>query len=155
MPNGLILARKQSWGGLLLIAAAALPLPVKAASAGPVATAYDRIGAASWYGTAYHGRSTASGETFDMNGLTAAHRRLAFGSWVRVTNMANNRSLVVRINDRGPYRKGRIIDLSRRAADLLGFEQDGLARVRVRTVAPHPRYARDRHPIRLRPPAGL
>ena len=137
--------------GLPAITAVAVLL---ATSAGSGAVAYDRVGAASWYGKAYHGRSTASGEIFDMNGLTAAHRQLAFGSWVRVTNMTNQRSLVVRINDRGPYRKGRIIDLSRRAADLLGFEQDGLARVRVQKVAPHPRYARDRYPVRLRPPAG-
>lgn len=119
---------------------------------------YDRTGEASWYGERYHGRSTASGEIFDMNALTAAHRRLAFGTWVRVTNLANRRSLVVRITDRGPYARGRIIDLSRRAADLLGFERSGVARVRVETVQTVENIRknglkfRDRHPVRLRPP---
>jgi rare lipoprotein A len=95
---------------------------------------YNRIGEASWYGKRYHGRTTANGERFDMNALTAAHRRLPFGTLVRVTNLSNKRSLVVRINDRGPYAGGRIIDLSRRAASILGFQRLGVARVRVQTV---------------------
>ena len=77
-------------------------------------------GIASWYGGRFHGRKTASGEAFDMNALTAAHRKLPFGSWVRVRNLVNGRSVDVRINDRGPYIKQRVIDLSRAAAQALG-----------------------------------
>ena len=77
-------------------------------------------GIASWYGPGFHGHKTANGETFNMDGLTAAHRWLPFGSWVRVQNMVNGRSIDVRINDRGPYIKRRIIDLSRAAARALG-----------------------------------
>ncbi len=77
-------------------------------------------GIASWYGKQFHGRKTASGERFDMDALTAAHPRLPFGSWVRVHNPANGRSVDVRINDRGPHIKRRIIDLSRAAARALG-----------------------------------
>ena len=78
-------------------------------------------GIASWYGKQFHGRRTASGERFDMEALTAAHPKLPFGSWVRVRNLINGRSIDVRINDRGPYIKRRIIDLSRAAAQALGF----------------------------------
>lgn len=78
-------------------------------------------GIASWYGKQFHGRKTASGERFDMEALTAAHPKLPFGSWVRVRNLINGRSIDVRINDRGPYIKRRIIDLSRAAAQALGF----------------------------------
>ena len=77
-------------------------------------------GIASWYGGRFHGRKTASGEAFDMHALTAAHPKLPFGSWVRVRNLGNGRSVDVRINDRGPYIKRRIIDLSRAAARVLG-----------------------------------
>ena len=77
-------------------------------------------GIASWYGGRFHGRKTASGEAFDMHALTAAHPKLPFGSWVRVRNLVNGRSVDVRINDRGPYVKRRIIDLSRAAARALG-----------------------------------
>lgn len=86
---------------------------------------------ASYYGRAHDGRRTASGEIFDMNGLTAAHRTLPFGTRVRVTNLANGRQAVVRINDRGPFRRGRIIDLSYAAARKLGLVRRGVARVRV------------------------
>ncbi len=79
-------------------------------------------GIASWYGGRFHGRKTASGEAFNMDALTAAHRNLPFGSWVRVRNLGNGRSVDVRINDRGPYIKRRIIDLSRAAARALGVE---------------------------------
>ena len=78
-------------------------------------------GIASWYGKQFHGRKTASGERFDMEALTAAHPKLPFGSWVRVRNLINGRSVDVRINDRGPYIKRRVIDLSRAAAQALGF----------------------------------
>ena len=103
---------------------------------GPAAAGdYDRTGKASWYGKRYHGRTTASGERFNMNAMTAAHRTLPFGTRVRVTNLANRRSVVLTINDRGPYAGRRIIDVSRRAAEMLGFIQSGVVRVRVHTVA--------------------
>jgi rare lipoprotein A len=86
-------------------------------------------GMASWYGPGFHGRRTASGETFNSSGLTAAHRYLPFGTRVRVTNLRNGRSVVVRINDRGPFSGGRVIDLSRGAAAIIGVFQSGVAPV--------------------------
>ena len=96
--------------------------------------AYRETGIASWYGPGFHGRFTANGETYDQNALTGAHRTLPMPSIVRVTNLENGRSVKVRINDRGPFKNGRIIDLSRRAADLLGFTEKGTAKVRVEVV---------------------
>lgn len=96
---------------------------------------YSESGIASWYGPGFHGKSTANGERFDANDLTAAHRTLQMPSLVRVTNLENGRSLVVRVNDRGPYSKGRVIDVSSRAADLLGFKGRGTAKVRVDILA--------------------
>jgi rare lipoprotein A len=93
---------------------------------------YDRRGLASWYGHAFHGRKTANGEFFDMNALTAAHKTLPLPSYAYVTNLQNSRTILVRINDRGPYKPNRIIDLSRAAARALAFEGLGLAEVRVR-----------------------
>ncbi len=95
---------------------------------------YNETGIASWYGPGFHGKATANGERFDQNALTAAHRTLPMPSMVRVTNLDNGRSIKVRINDRGPFKNGRIIDLSRRAADLLGFRRQGTAKVRVEIV---------------------
>lgn len=92
---------------------------------------YDETGVASWYGTDFHGKSTANGERYDMDALTAAHRTLPLPSIVRVTNLENGRSIRLRVNDRGPYARGRILDVSRHAAELLGFNQQGTARVRV------------------------
>ena len=92
---------------------------------------YDETGIASWYGNDFHGKNTANGELYDMDALTAAHRTLPLPVIARVTNLENGRSLLVRVNDRGPYARGRIIDLSRRAAQLLGFYDKGTARVRV------------------------
>lgn len=97
---------------------------------------YDRTGTASWYGDDFHGRLTANGEVFDMNRLTAAHPTLPLPSLVRVTNIENGRSLVVRVNDRGPFVHDRIIDLSRASANTLGFRTQGTARVRVQYVGP-------------------
>lgn len=91
-------------------------------------------GIASWYGPGFHGRQTASGERFDQNALTAAHRSLAFGTRVRVTNLSNGRSVVVTINDRGPFVGGRIIDLSKQAAAKIGMVRQGTAKVRVEVV---------------------
>ncbi|OIR00316.1 rare lipoprotein A precursor [mine drainage metagenome] len=96
---------------------------------------YDETGIASWYGPHFDKQYTANGERFDQNEVTAAHRTLPMPSFVRVTNLDNGRSLVVRINDRGPFAHGRILDLSRRAAQLLGMEGTGTARVRVQIMA--------------------
>ncbi len=92
---------------------------------------YDEVGVASWYGHLFHGRYTANREIYDMDALTAAHPTLPLPSYVRVTNRSNGRSLVLRVNDRGPYANDRIIDLSRKAAQLLGMEKSGTAPVRV------------------------
>jgi rare lipoprotein A len=92
---------------------------------------YDRTGTASWYGSDFHGRRTANGETYDMDALTAAHPTLPMPTIARVTNLDNGRSVIVRINDRGPFAEDRIIDMSRAGARELGFENAGLARVRV------------------------
>ena len=96
---------------------------------------YREVGVASWYGPGFHGRSTANGEQYDMNDLTAAHRTLPMPSVVQVTNLGNGRSIKLRVNDRGPFVGNRIIDVSRRAAQLLGFHIDGTARVQVEIVA--------------------
>ena len=98
------------------------------------AKSYDRVGVASWYGAAFHGRRTANGERFDMHALTAAHPTLPLSTVVRVTNLDNGRSVAVRINDRGPYARGRIIDMSKAGAHALGFTENGTARVRVSVV---------------------
>jgi peptidoglycan lytic transglycosylase len=95
---------------------------------------YDRTGIASWYGEQFNERYTANGEVFDLNGLTAAHTTLPMPTIVQVTNLDNGRSLQLRVNDRGPFVGGRIIDVSRRAAQLLGFETRGTAPVRVKVL---------------------
>lgn len=92
---------------------------------------YSEVGIASWYGSDFHDKRTANGEKYDMNTLTAAHRTLPIPSIVRVTNLENGRSLVLRVNDRGPYAKNRIIDISKRGAQLLGYQMQGTAKVRV------------------------
>lgn len=113
----------------------ALPMTVSAsteeASEGLEAQAYSKLGNASYYSSRLHGRRTASGEPYDQTALTAAHPDLPFGTIVCVTNTRNGQSVAVRINDRGPYTGGRIIDLSRRAARDLGMINAGSARVRV------------------------
>lgn len=111
---------------LVLQACGSTPPPVS----GPVVVSVQQ-GKASYYGTRHHGRKTASGERFNKNALTAAHRTLPFGSLVRVTNLNNHKSIVVRINDRGPYAKGRIIDLSEQAAREINMIRAGVAQVRV------------------------
>lgn len=92
---------------------------------------YDRTGMASWYGPAFHGRMTANGEIFDQFALSAAHPTMPLPSYARVTNLKNGRSVIVRVNDRGPFAHNRIIDLSRAAAEALDFISDGTAKVRV------------------------
>lgn len=99
---------------------------------------YDEVGIASWYGDAFHGRPTATGEIYDMNGLSAAHTTLPLPSLAEVTNLRTGQSVVVRLNDRGPFVGDRIIDLSRGAADALGVRSQGLAEVRVRWLGPAP-----------------
>jgi len=109
---------------------------VLAPSSSPAATDPHRAerGRASWYGKAHQGERTASGERFDMHALTAAHRTLPFGTIVRVTNLRSGKSVNVKINDRGPYRRDRIIDLSYEAARKLGFVSRGTARVEITVV---------------------
>ncbi|WP_026988967.1 septal ring lytic transglycosylase RlpA family protein [Fodinicurvata sediminis] len=92
---------------------------------------YNETGIASWYGPGFHGKATANGEQYDQNSLTAAHPTLPLPSMVRVTNLENGRSLKLRINDRGPFANNRIIDISKRGAQLLGFEKQGTAKVRI------------------------
>lgn len=153
--------------GLLLAACASQPKP-KAVSTAPVSKpavpgvkigkpyqvfgvtyypeddrSYDRTGIASWYGPTFHEKATANGEIYNQDDVTAAHKTLPMPSWVEVTNLDNGRQLVVRINDRGPFVDGRIIDLSRRSAQLLGVDRPGLARVRVKRVFPEGDWARD------------
>jgi rare lipoprotein A len=126
---------------LLLLGAlscAGKPAPATLPAVSPVSVGYTEQGIASWYGAKYHGRATASGERYDMHAMTAAHPTLPFGVVVEVTNLKNDRHVRVRINDRGPFRKGRIIDLSYAAARKLGMVHQGLAEVRVRVVDPGP-----------------
>ncbi len=99
---------------------------------------YSAVGLASWYGDDFHGRYTANGEIFDMNSISAAHPTLPLPSYVRVTNLANRKSIIVRVNDRGPYAKGRLIDLSVKTAKLLGFYGHGIAKVKVEYVGRAP-----------------
>jgi len=129
---------------LIFGACATIPTPRGQVSAqakgGPVpppsaaGTGVTEVGLASWYGREHHGKRTASGEPFDMEALTAAHRSLPFGTWVRVTHLPTGQTVTVRINDRGPWVGGRVIDLSRRAAQALGILGAGVARVRLEVV---------------------
>ncbi len=169
MPLRRRFAERQALGlalGLLVAACSSQPKP-KAVSSAPVSKpgvpgvkigkpyqlfgvtyfpeddrSYDRTGIASWYGPTFHEKATANGEIYDQDDVTAAHKTLPMPSWVEVTNLDNGRSLVVRINDRGPFVDGRIIDLSRRSAQLLGVDRPGLARVRVKRVFPEGDWAR-------------
>ncbi|MCB1482657.1 MAG: septal ring lytic transglycosylase RlpA family protein [Rhodobiaceae bacterium] len=110
----------------------ALILGIAGSSNNADASSYQ--GRASWYGPGFHGRKTASGERFNMNAYTAAHRSLPFGTKVRVTNKRNGRSVVVRINDRGPYSGGRILDVSKAAASRLGLVATGTAPVTLQVL---------------------
>src|ERR1039458_2520767 len=99
---------------------------------------YSAVGLASWYGDDFHGRYTANGEIFDMNSISAAHPTMPLPSYARVTNLANHRSIVVRVNDRGPYVGNRVIDLSVKTAKILGFYGEGVAKVKVEYVGRAP-----------------
>ena len=115
--------------------AACAPVSPPAAPAVPQqakpADTFVQVGLASWYGSFHAGQRTASGEAFDSDAMTAAHRTLPLGTLVRVTNIANGRTVTVRINDRGPRDRSRIIDLSRSAAQALGFVADGVMKVKI------------------------
>jgi rare lipoprotein A len=102
------------------------------------ASGYSVVGIASWYGDAFHGRRTANGEIFDKRSISAAHPTLPLPSYVRVTNLKNGRSMVVRVNDRGPYHGGRVMDVSQRVAESLDFRGEGTARIRVDYVGRAP-----------------
>ena len=115
---------------LALVALAALFLPKTEAEAQRL-PAFVQRGLASWYGPGFHGRKTASGEAYDPNDLTAAHRKLPLGTTATVTNLENGKKVEVEINDRGPYAGGRVIDLSKAAAERLDMKDDGTAPVRV------------------------
>ena len=110
---------------------------------------YDKTGVASWYGEAFHRRRTANGEWFDMNTLTAASATLPLPSYALVTNLENNRQVVVRINDRGPFVGTRLIDLSKRAADVLGYRQNGKTHVRVKLIGPAPTQDSQQHMLAM------
>jgi rare lipoprotein A len=103
---------------------------------GPTAAGFHETGRASWYGRFFHGRRTANGERYDMHALTAAHRTLPLGSYVKVTNPADDSSVIVRINDRGPFARGRVIDLSLAAATALHMAHAGTARVQIEGLTP-------------------
>ncbi len=115
---------------LVVLGCAETRQPAKPAAASPEPTKRI-VGLASWYGQRHQGRPTASGEAYDMNRLTAAHRTFPFGTRLRVTNVENGRSVVVRVNDRGPHVPGRILDLSLGAAKALGMVGEGVGRVEI------------------------
>lgn len=127
-------------GGLLLLVLALLvssacsKRAAKAPTAAPVKKGHTETGIASWYGHPYHGRKTASGETYDMNKLTAAHRTLPFGVWVEVENRRNKRRVDLRITDRGPFVDGRIIDVSKAAAERLDMIGPGIVPVKIKVI---------------------
>lgn len=114
--------------------AARTPAPPSVPASVPAKIGFTETGVASWYGVPYHGRPSASGEIFDMEKLTAAHRVLPFQTWVEVTNLSNGKQVEVRITDRGPFVRGRIIDLSLAAARQLDMVGAGTARVRLKVI---------------------
>src|SRR5690606_35183101 len=113
----------------------------------PDARNYRETGTASWYGTKFHGQDTANGESYDLYGMTAAHKTLPLPSYVKVTNLDNGRQVTLRVNDRGPFYSDRIIDLSFAAAKKLGFAESGTARVRVEGIDPHEWWAARGQPV--------
>jgi len=108
---------------------------------------YLATGTASWYGTKFHGQATANGEAYDLYGMTAAHKTLPLPSYVRVTNLDNGQSVILRVNDRGPFYSDRIIDLSFAAAKKLGYAESGTARVKVEGIDPHEWWAAQGRPV--------
>ncbi|HXG15373.1 MAG TPA: septal ring lytic transglycosylase RlpA family protein [Calidithermus sp.] len=126
--------RAGGWGAVALLAAGCAASVSSRPEPTPLRPGAEWTGYASWYGHPHHGRRTASGEVFDRTALTAAHRTLPFGTRLLVTNLANGRSVEVRVNDRGPSVPGRLIDLSEAAAERLGARGDGVFAVRIRVV---------------------
>lgn len=116
--------------GLLLVACGE-KRNVRAAIPSPVVGSLPEVGVASWYGHPYHGRASASGEIYDMEQMTAAHRTLPFGTRLRVTNLATGQSVTVRVNDRGPFIPGRVVDVSHAAAEELGMIDRGITKVKL------------------------
>ncbi len=130
------------------------PYRIKGVQYTPLASAkgFVQTGIASWYGRKFHNRKTANGETYNMYAMTAAHKTLPLGTWVRVHNLENNRQIVVRINDRGPFVYGRIIDLSYAGAKKLGIVGKGTARVRITALGRATSFsAKTRAPVSFRP----
>lgn len=146
--TGLHLAAAVPTAAMMFAACAGHPGPAPMES---VTTGWQEEGEASWYGPGFHGRQTASGEVYDMEAMTAAHRELPFGSRVRVVNLDNGRETSVRINDRGPFARGRVLDLSRAAAREIDMLGSGTARVRIEVLegvaAPAP--ARANAPVQI------
>ena len=126
--------------GLVLLGAVATAAsqPPDATERPAKASSYSAVGWASWYGREFHGRRTADGEVFDMGGLTAAHKTMPLPCYARVTNLHNGRSMLVRVNDRGPFVGERLIDVSAHVADLLDFHRTGMTKVRVEYVGMAP-----------------
>ena len=112
------------------------PAPLEELDKTPEPAPSDQTGLAAYYHTTFQGRRTANGESFDHKGLTAAHKTLPFGTLVRVINLRNNKSVIVRVNDRGPQQPGRVIDLTHRAATILGFVQHGMTKVVLEILPP-------------------
>lgn len=110
---------------------------------------YQATGIASWYGTKFHGQATANGESYDLYGMTAAHKTLPLPSYVRVTNLDNGKTVILRVNDRGPFYSDRIIDLSFAAAKKLGYAESGTARVQVEGIDPQEWWAQQGQPVPL------
>lgn len=121
---------KKLWIGLIFLT---LPLQFNIANAKEVG--YNQTGTASWYGKQHHGKKTANGERFNMYGFTAAHRTLPLGCMIRVTNKDNGKSVVVKVNDRGPFVGNRMLDLSYASAKALGFVDDGTAKVNIEVLS--------------------
>lgn len=113
------------------------------------ARSYRATGTASWYGTKFHGQATANGETYDLYGMTAAHKTLPLPCFVKVTNLDNGKSVILRVNDRGPFYSDRLIDLSFAAAKKLGYAEVGTARVKVEGIDPHQWWAQQGRPVPL------
>jgi rare lipoprotein A len=120
------------------------PYTIKGKQYTPMASAhgYEEKGLASWYGKKFHGRKTSNGETYDMYAMTAAHKTLPMGTWVKVNNLGNNRQIIVRVNDRGPFVRGRIIDLSYTGAKKMGMVGPGMARVKVTALGRATSYSK-------------
>lgn len=134
LKGGLALSKRK------IVVSAVLSLGLMACSSGPISHAdavdFSQQGKASFYADKFQGRLTANGERFSQGALTAAHKRLPFGSRVRVTNLANNKSTVVRINDRGPFVSGRVIDLSKTAFRRIASPKQGIVDVRIQVIGP-------------------